>query len=77
MSRLTPLSAARLFKIMKHLGFEIIRQKGSHTFWRHPDGRTTVIPFHKGEDLGRGLMKEILKDIELSVEDFNELKTKI
>lgn len=74
MTRLVPINAKRLFKVLKQLGFEMIRQKGSHTFWKHPDGRSTVVPVHPGEDLGRGLLKEILKDIELSVEKYNQIR---
>ncbi|MFA5311145.1 MAG: type II toxin-antitoxin system HicA family toxin [Candidatus Omnitrophota bacterium] len=56
--------------MLNHLGFERIRQKGSHIYFRHSDGRATVVPFHKGEDLGKGLLGAILKDIELSWEEF-------
>ena len=68
--RLAPLKPAIVIQILKKLGFEAIRQKGSHIFFRHPDGRSTVVPFHKGEDLGRGHIKSILNDIELSWEYF-------
>ena len=70
MSRLTPLKPADAIRILNHLGFARIRQKGSHIYFRHPDGRSTVVPFHKGEDLGRGLLKAILRDIDLSWEEF-------
>lgn len=70
MSRLTPLNPRVVIKILKNLGFKPIRQRGSHIYFHHPDGRATVIPFHKGEDIGKGLINEILKDIELSWEEF-------
>ena len=70
MSRLTPLKPTEVIRILNRLGFEGIRQKGSHIFFRHPDGRSTVVPFHKGEDISRGLLNSILKDIELSWEEF-------
>ncbi|MCL7414430.1 MAG: type II toxin-antitoxin system HicA family toxin [ANME-2 cluster archaeon] len=41
-------------------------------FYRHPDGRTTSVPHHPGRDLARPLIKEILREIELSVEEYNE-----
>ena len=74
MSRITPLKPATAIRILNKLGFEAIRQKGSHIFFRHPDGRSTVVPFHKGEDLGKGLLSEILRDIELSWEEFISAK---
>lgn len=70
MSRISPLKPTIAIRILEKLGFEAIRQKGSHIFFRHPDGRSTVVPFHKGEDLGKGILNEILKDIELSWGDF-------
>lgn len=60
MSRLPMLKPQRLTKILNKLGFEKIRQEGSHIFFKHPDSRTTVIPFHKGRDIGRGLMSKVV-----------------
>lgn len=74
MSKLAPLKPTELIRILNRLGFERIRQKGSHIYFRHPDGRSTVVPFHKGEDIGKGLLSEILKDIELSWEEFISAK---
>ena len=68
--RLVPLKPAVAVRILKKLGFEAIRQKGSHIFFRHPDGRSTVVPYHRGEDLGRGLIRSILNDIEMTWEEF-------
>ena len=68
--RLTSLKPTVVIQILKKYGFEAIRQKASHIFFRHPDGVRTVIPFHKGEELGKGLIKSILNDIELSWEEF-------
>ncbi len=59
-------------KLLFKLGFERVRQKGSHVFYRHPDGRTTSVPHHPGRDLARPLIKEILREIELGVEEYNE-----
>jgi len=47
--KLPLLSAYELAKILKKIGFELIRQKGSHMFFKHSDGRTTVVPRHPGE----------------------------
>ena len=63
--RLTPLKPRVLIQALKRLDFECIRQEGSHMFFRHTDGRTTVVPHHKGEDIGRGLVRSILNDIEM------------
>lgn len=71
--KLPILKPNELIKILKKMGFEEMRQKGSHKYFKHPDGRCTVVPFHKGEDISRGLLKKILKDIEISKEEFEKI----
>jgi len=68
--KLRPLPTKQLIQILGRLGFEKIRQRGSHVFFRHPDGRTTIVPVHKGETIGRGLLLEIVKDTKLTKEEF-------
>ncbi|HEY3137008.1 MAG TPA: type II toxin-antitoxin system HicA family toxin [Blastocatellia bacterium] len=70
MPRMPTITSSVMIEFLKTLGFRQARQKGSHKFFRHPDGRTATIPFHKGEDLGRGITDKILKDVELTREDF-------
>ena len=68
--RLSPLSPSIVMKILKKLGFQALRQKGSHMFFKHSDGRTTVVPFHKGEDISKGLLRKILRDIDVDWKTF-------
>lgn len=73
MPKLPLLTARELIKALHKLGFQKIRQEGSHVFLRHPDGRTTIVPHHPGEKLDRGLLNKIIKkDIRTSREDFIE-----
>ena len=72
MSKLQIINASRMEKILFDLGFYKSRQKGSHAFYRHSDGRTTVIPHHK-KDLSRIIIYEILKDINISTDEYNIL----
>ena len=51
-------------------GFQALRQKGSHRFYQHPDGRTTVVPMHSNKKIGRGLLRAILKEIKMDREEF-------
>lgn len=74
MTRLASISARELQTTLLHLGFRLIRQKGSHAFWQHADGRTTIVPVHKGEDIGRGLVRQILRDIGIDLEEFARLR---
>ena len=70
--RLPALSAKKLAGILKRLGFEPIRQRGSHIFFKHLDGRTTVVPFHGGENIDRGLLRQIIREIGSSPEEFSK-----
>lgn len=73
MRRLPIVDARTLEKTLFALGFELVRQKGSHRFYRHPDGRTTTVPHHAGRDLARPLVHEILREIELPPEEFRKI----
>ena len=77
MSRLPIVNFKIMEKVLLRLGFEAVRQKGSHVFYRHPDGRTTTVPNHPGRDLARPLIREILREIELTPERFREELEKI
>jgi predicted RNA binding protein YcfA (HicA-like mRNA interferase family) len=57
----------------KQLWFEIQLQKGSHKFYKHPDGRYTTIPHHPGEDLSRPLIRAIIRQIDLDTNEFIRL----
>ena len=71
MSKLKLINGRTMEKLLLRLGFEKVRQKGSHAFYRHPDGRTTTVPHHKARPLARPLIREILREIEITVEDYN------
>ena len=73
MSRLPRISGKYLIKALSRAGFQLIRIKGSHHFIRHDDGRATVVPLHRNEEIGPGLLTKILKDCDLSAEQFRAL----
>ncbi|TDA65870.1 MAG: type II toxin-antitoxin system HicA family toxin [Clostridia bacterium] len=70
MDRMPTITADLMIEFLEALGFILVRQKGSHMFFRHPDGRTATVPYHKGEDLGRGITAKILKDAEATRQEF-------
>jgi len=72
MTRLPIVDFRTMDKMLCHLGFERVRQKGSHVFYRHPDGRATTVPNHPGRDLARPLIREIIREIELTPEQFRQ-----
>jgi len=69
--RLPSLTGEQLVTILRHVGFEIIRVRGSHCRLSHPDGRKTTVPIHPGETIGRGLLAKIMRDSGLSPEDLH------
>ena len=70
MSRVPVLTGRAVIDVLKKKGFGVKRQKGSHVFLTHPDGRATVVPIHSGETIGPGLFAKILRDTELTRADF-------
>ena len=73
MAKMPLLNAKEMSKILKRLGFELKRQEGSHMFFEHPDGRTTVIPNHGGEDIDKGLLNKIVKqDLQMTRDEFEK-----
>lgn len=73
MPKLVPIKPKSLIKILKALGFTQRDAEGSHVFFRHADGRTTVVPVHNKE-LSRGLLRKILNDVEISIEEYGKLR---
>ena len=73
MAKLPVLKSKELIQALERVGFQIVRQRGSHVRLRHPDGRVVTVPIHAGQDIGRGLLRKILRDTELSVEELTEL----
>ena len=51
------------------MGFEEVRQRGSHKQFRHPDGRVTTVPFHRGRDISPILLRQIAKDIGVTIDE--------
>jgi predicted RNA binding protein YcfA (HicA-like mRNA interferase family) len=68
-----PAKARDLQKVARKLGFQMVRQKGSHARWRHPDGRATTIPIHSNSEIGCWLFYEILKQLGIREDDFCKL----
>jgi predicted RNA binding protein YcfA (HicA-like mRNA interferase family) len=70
MSKLPRLRGREVIAALRKAGFGVVRIKGSHHFLQHADGRCTVVPVRAGETIGPGLLNKILKDIEMSREEF-------
>jgi predicted RNA binding protein YcfA (HicA-like mRNA interferase family) len=70
MARLPVLKPREVVRVLEKLGFVEVRQRGSHAQYRHADGRCTTVPFHGSRDVSPLLLKQIIKDIRITSEEF-------
>ncbi len=76
MGHLPVLKPREVVLLLEALGFVEVRQRGSHKQFRHSDGRCTTVPCYTGRDISPILLRQIAKDIGLSVDTFlNSNKT--
>lgn len=73
MAKTLRLTGKELIKILKIQGFEVVRIKGSHHILKNSEGKVTVIPVHRNEVIGLGLLTKILADCEIRKEDLLKL----
>ena len=73
MTRLPRVTGVDVVRALQQDGFFVVRQRGSHAFLRHADGRATVVPLHAGETIGPGLLSKILRDARMERERFERL----
>ena len=72
--KLPVLKPEELIRALEKLGFSCTRKsKGSHFRYKHSDGRRTTVPIHKGKDISRGLLRKILRDVDISVDELKKL----
>lgn len=72
-ARIARVTGKDLVAALRKAGFDVERQRGSHCFLAHPDGRATVVPVHAGETIGPGLLAKVLRDCEMTREEFAAL----
>ena len=69
-----PAKAKELARAAEKLGFVRVRQKGSHAFWKHADGRATTIPVHPSTEIGGWLYHKILREVGITETEFRDLR---
>ena len=73
-SKLPILKPEELIRALEKIGFSCTRKsKGSHFRFKRPDGSKTTVPVHKGKDISRGLLRKILRDVDISLEELEKL----
>ncbi|WP_026734441.1 type II toxin-antitoxin system HicA family toxin [Fischerella sp. PCC 9605] len=73
MPKLPALTGDAASNALEKASFQVVRQKGSHVRMQHEDGRVVTIPVHAGKIIGRGLLRKILRDAELTRDEFMAL----
>jgi predicted RNA binding protein YcfA (HicA-like mRNA interferase family) len=63
------LKPREVIALLERLGFQEVRQRGSHKQFRHPDGRVTTVPVHKSRDISPTLLRQIAHDVHLTLEE--------
>ena len=76
MVRLKPVKPRQLIKLLKKLGYREVRVHGSHHIFEKGD-ITITVPVHGDEEIGRGLLRKIIRDLDLTVEEFFRLLEKV
>ena len=66
------LKPREVIAILVGLGFEEVRQRGSHKRFQNPDGRVTTVPVHRGRDISPVLLHCIAQDVGVTVSEFVE-----
>jgi len=69
-TKLPVVSGKDFIKFLEYLGFAVTRVNGSHHRLKHSDGRVTTVPVHKNEDIPKGLLRKIIRDMELKLDEF-------
>ena len=71
--KLPRVSAVKVIKVLECIGFVLVRQSGSHKIYKNGEGKRITVPFHSGKIIHPKVLKNILRDADLTVERFNEL----
>lgn len=72
MSRLRVVTCKEMEEFLRAHGFEKVSHKGSHITYRHPDSRMATVPDHGNEQIDRSLVHAILKNINISFDEFEK-----
>lgn len=68
--KLPVIKVQELVRVLNKLGFFKFHQVGSHAQFKHPDGRKTTVPIHYGRDVKKKMLRGIIDDLDISVDEF-------
>ena len=73
--KLPRVTAEEVIKVLEHVGFLLSRQSGSHKIYKNQEGKRVTVPYHSGKTLHPKLLKSILRDAGLTIEQFKDMLT--
>ena len=73
MPKLPRLNARQIVAALEKAGFSLARQSGSHMIYKNLEGKRVTVPFHGPTILHPKLLKTIMQDADISVEQLQEL----
>jgi predicted RNA binding protein YcfA (HicA-like mRNA interferase family) len=71
--KLPRITAADVIKVLEKIEFFLSRQSGSHKIYKNRDGKRTTVSYHAGKILYSKTLKSILRDIDITIDEFREL----
>ncbi|MCZ3364411.1 MULTISPECIES: type II toxin-antitoxin system HicA family toxin [Methanobacterium] len=71
--KLPRVTADKVIKVLERAGFALARQSGSHKIYKNDEGVRVTVPYHSGKILHPKLLKSILRDADLTADQFKEL----
>jgi predicted RNA binding protein YcfA (HicA-like mRNA interferase family) len=71
--KLPRVTTAEVIRAIEHAGFSRSRQSGSHKIYKNQAGKRITVPFHSGKILHPKVLRNILRDADLTIEKFQEL----
>ena len=71
--KLPRITAKDIIRILEKKGFVLARQSGSHRIYRNDKGKRVTVPYHSGKILHPKLLKSILADAEIDIEEFRNM----
>jgi predicted RNA binding protein YcfA (HicA-like mRNA interferase family) len=71
--KLSRITAVQAIRVLERAGFSLTRQSGSHKIYKNQEGKRFTVPYHSGKILHPKVLKSILRDAELTIDEFNEL----
>jgi len=71
--KLPRVTAAETIRALEKAGFFFSRHSGSHKIYKNKEGKRTTVAYHSGKILHPKTLKSILRDANLTIEEFNNL----